>query len=126
MERKNEERTMPTQLGYKPLPGILQISCSPIEGMGIFAKKKIEKGTNLGMSHLKLGSRIIRTPLGGFLNHSETPNCYKTKLRFTNEDDPKVKFDYVLWNLMVIEDIKEGEELTVKYEWYKPRERVVM
>ena len=117
---------MPTQLGYKPLPERLQISCSPIQGMGIFAKEKIAKGTNLGMSHLKLGSRIIRTPLGGFLNHSETPNCYKTKLRFTNEDDPKVKFDYVLWNLMVIEDIKEGEELTVKYEWYTPRERVVL
>ena len=123
MERKIKERTMPTQLGYKPLPDSLQISCSPIEGMGIFAKKKIERGTNLGMSHLKLGSRIIRTPLGGFLNHSETPNCYKTKLRFTNEDDPKVTFNYVIWNLMVIEDIKEGEELTVKYEWYKPRER---
>ena len=92
----------------------------------IFAKEKITKGTNLGMSHLKLGSRIIRTPLGGFLNHSEPPNCYKTKLRFTNEDDPMVKFDYVIWNLMVIEDIKEGEELTVKYEWYTPRERVVM
>ena len=117
---------MPTQLGYKPLPDSLQISCSPIEGMGIFAKEKIARGTNLGMSHLKLGSRIIRTPLGGFLNHSETPNCYKTKLRFTNEDDPKVKFDYVLWNLMVIEDIKEGEELTVKYEWYTPVERVVL
>ena len=117
---------MPTQLNYKPLPDNLQISCSPIQGMGIFAKEKIAKGTNLGMSHLKLGSRIIRTPLGGFLNHSDDPNCFKTKLRFTNEDDPKVKFDYVLWNLMVIEDIKEGEELTVKYEWYTPRERVVL
>ena len=117
---------MPTQQGYKPLPESLQISCSLIQGRGIFAKEKIEKGTNLGMSHLKLGSRIIRTPLGGFLNHSETPNCYKTKLRFTNEDDPKVKFNYVIWNLMVIKDIKEGEELTVKYEWYKPRERVVL
>ena len=126
MERKKQKGKMPTQLGYKPLPDSLQISCSPIQGMGIFAKEKITKGTNLGMSHLKLGSRIIRTPLGGFLNHSETPNCYKTKLRFTNEDDPKVKFDYVIWNLMVIEDIKKGEELTVKYEWYTPRERVVM
>ena len=123
MERKNEERPMPTQLNYKPLPDNLQISCSPIEGMGIFAKEKIARGTNLGMSHLKLGSRIIRTPLGGFLNHSDNPNCFKTKLRFTNEDDPKIIFNYVIWNLMVIEDIKEGEELTVKYEWYKPRER---
>jgi len=126
MERKNKKRKMPTQLGYKPLPDNLQISCSPIEGMGIFAKKKIERGTNLGMSHLKLGSRIIRTPLGGFLNHFSNPNCHKVKLIFTNEDDPMIKFDYVIWNLMVIKDIKEGEELTVKYEWYKPRERVVL
>ena len=111
---------MPTQLGYKPLPESLQISCSPIQGMGIFAKEKIEKGTNLGMSHLKLGSRIIRTPLGGFLNHSDTPNCQRTKLRFTNEDDPKIKFDYVAWNLVAIDDIKVDEELTVKYEWYTP------
>ena len=72
------------------------------------------------MSHLKLGSRIIRTPLGGFLNHSDTPNCQRTKLRFTNEDDPKIKFDYVAWNLVAIDDIKDGEELTVKYEWYTP------
>ena len=28
--------------------------------------------TNLGMTHLKLGSQIIRTPLGGFINHHET------------------------------------------------------
>ena len=111
---------------YRPLPSNLRLGFSKIHDLGVFAKEKIEKGTNLGMSHLKLGSRIIRTPLGGFLNHSETPNCYKAKLRFTNEDDPMIKFDYVIWNLMVIEDIKKGEELTVKYEWYKPRERVVL
>ena len=126
MERKKQEGTMPAQLTYRPLPPDVRLGFSDIEGVGVFAKKDIERGHNFGMSHLKLGSRIIRTPLGGFLNHSETPNCYRTKLRFTNEDDPKIKFDYVVWNLMVIEDIKEGEELTVKYEWYKPRERVVM
>ena len=112
---------MPTQLGYKPLPDNLQISCSPIEGMGIFAKEKIARGTNLGMSHLKLGSRIIRTPLGGFLNHSEEPNCEKAKLRFSEDG-----CHYTFWNLIVLKDIKEGEELTVKYEWYTPRERVVI
>ena len=90
------------------------------------AKEKIEKGTNLGMSHLKLGSRIIRTPLGGFLNHSEKPNCFKTKLRFTNEDEPDLKHTYTVWNLVTIKDLKVDEELTVKYEWYKPVERVVM
>ena len=117
---------MPTQLTYRPLPPDVRLGFSDIDGVGVFAKTDIEKGHNFGMSHLKIGERLIRTPLGGFLNHSETPNCHKAKLRFTNEDDPMVKFNYVIWNLMVIEDIKEGEELTVKYEWYTPRERVVL
>ena len=126
MERKKQEGTMPTQLTYRPLPSEARLGFSDIEGIGVFAKEKIERGTNLGMSHVKLGSRIIRTPLGGFLNHSETPNCHKTKLRFTNEDDPDLKYSYTMWNLVVIEDIKTDEELTVKYEWYKPVERVVL
>jgi len=53
-------------------------------------------------------------------------NNHKTKLRFTNEDDPELKYSYTIWNLVVIEDIKTDEELTVKYEWYKPVERVVL
>ena len=119
---ENEERTMPSQLTYRPLPSEARLGFSDIEGIGGFAKKKIERGTNLGMSHLKLGSRIIRTPLGGFLNHSGDPNCFKTNLRFTNEDDPKIIFHYVIWNLVTIKDIKVDEELTIKYEWYKPNE----
>ena len=106
---------------YRPLPLNLRLGFSKIDDLGVFAKEKIERGTNLGMSHIKLGSQIIRTPLGGFLNHSETPNCHKTKLRYTSEDNPKIKFDYVAWNLVAVEDIKEGEELTIKYEWYNPR-----
>ena len=76
------------------------------------------------MSHLKLGEKIIRTPLGGFLNHADDPNCSKTKLRYTNEDISKNKFNYVAWNLIVIKDIQVDEELTVKYEWYKPTAEV--
>ena len=123
---ENEERKMPAQLTYRPLPSDLRLGFSKIHDLGVFAKEKIERGRNLGMSHLKLGTRIIRTPLGGFLNHSEDPNCQRAKLRYTNEDDPKIKFDYVVWNLIAIKDIKIDEELTVKYEWYKPIERVVM
>lgn len=118
---ENEKRTMPTQLNYKPLPNSLHISCSPIEGMGIFATEKIEKGTNLGMTHFKLSDKLIRTPLGGFLNHSEEPNCEKAKLRFSENG-----CNYTFWNLVVIKDIKPKEELTIKYEWYKPVERVVL
>jgi SET domain-containing protein len=89
--------------------------------MGIFATEKIEKGTNLGMTHFKLSDKLIRTPLGGFLNHSDEPNCEKAKLRFSEKG-----CSYTFWNLIVIKDIEPKEELTIKYEWYKPVERVVL
>jgi len=104
---------------YRPLPKQLRLGFSKIHDIGLFAKENVEHGHNFGMSHLKLGSQLIRTPLGGFLNHSDDPNCFKTKLRFTNEDDPNTKFDYKMWNLVAIKNIKEGEELTVTYTFYK-------
>ena len=99
---------------YRPLPDAVEIGPSVIEGVGLFAKDNIERGTNLGMSHLKLGQRKIRTPLGGFLNHSEHPNCFRSKLRFTDGN-----CHYTMWNLMTLVDIQDGEELTIKYEWDK-------
>ena len=30
-----------------------------------------------------------------------------------------VKFDYKKWNLITIKDIKQGEELTLEYTFYK-------
>ena len=104
---------------YKPLPNSLTIKSSGINGLGLFAKEFIMRGTNLGMSHLELNDKIFRTPLGGFINHSNNPNCIKAALRFTNEDDPKLKFDYIKFNLIVIEDVEKDEELTVKYTFYK-------
>ena len=103
---------------YKPLPESVTIKQSGINGLGLFAKEGIAQGTNLGMTHLKLGSKIFRTPLGGFLNHSDNANCVKVELLFTNEDDPKLKFDYKKWNLVTLRNIKEGEELTLKYTFY--------
>jgi len=116
------------QMRYRPLPKELTLGFSKIHDVGLFAKKDIEKGHNFGMSHLKLGSRIIRTPLGGFINHADHPNCFKAELRFTNEDDPTIAFSYKIWNLVSINNIKEGEELTVTYTFYTidPPERVVM
>ena len=101
---------------YKPLPDSLTIKTSKVNGLGLFADQKIMRGTNLGMSHLKLGDTIFRTPLGGFINHSNTPNVEKTVLLMVNED--KVKFDYKKWNLITLRDIKEGEEITVRYTFY--------
>ena len=98
---------------YKPLPDSLTIKQSGINGLGLFAKEGIGQGTNLGMSHLEIGETIIRAPLGGFINHSGDANCVKVELSMTNE-----KFDYKKWNLVTLQDIKEGEELTVRYTFY--------
>ena len=104
---------------YNPLPKSLTIKQSGINGLGLFAKEDIDPGTNLGMSHLKFNGTILRTPLGGFVNHSNTPNVVKVELLMTNNDDPTLKFDYKKWNLVTLDDIKEGEELTVRYTFYK-------
>ena len=98
---------------YKPLPDSLTIKTSKVDGLGLFAKEGIGQGTNFGMSHLKIGEKIIRTPLGGFINHSGDANCVKVELHMKNE-----KFDYKKWNLVTLQDIKEGEELTVRYTFY--------
>jgi len=94
---------------YKPLPESVTIKPSGVHGLGLFADQKIMHGTNLGMSHIKIGDTIFRTPLGGFINHSNTPNCVKAELRN----------DYKKWNLIASQHIKKGEELTVRYTFYK-------
>ena len=98
---------------YKPLPESLTIKSSKINGIGLFADQKIIRGTNFGMSHIKLKDTIIRTPLGGFINHANEPNCAKVELLMKNDS-----FDYKKWNLITLRDIKEGDELTVRYTFY--------
>ena len=99
---------------YSPLPDGLVLRESKIHNIGLFAKEKISKGTNFGMSHIQISDTIIRTPLGGFINHSDDPNCEKVKLYFKTD-----KTDFTKWNLVTIKNIKEGEELTLKYTFYK-------
>jgi len=101
---------------YKPLPDSLTIKQSGINGLGLFAKEDIAQGKNLGMTHLKLNGNLFRTPLGGFINHSNDPNIVKVELQMTNER--KIKFNYKKWNLVTLRDIKKGEELTVRYTFY--------
>ena len=100
---------------YKPLPESLTIKTSKVNGLGLFAKETIPQATNLGMTHIKMGDHILRTPLGGFINHDNNANCIKVELLMSNHDDPKAKFDYKKWNLVTIKDIQQGEELTLKY-----------
>ena len=95
---------------YKPLPDNLRLGFSDIHDIGLFAKKFIPQSTNLGMTHFKIGELLIRTPMGGFINHSDKPNCIKAKLHFG---------PYIKWNLITLKDIKVGAELTITYTFYK-------
>jgi len=70
------------------------------------------------MTHLQFGENLIRTPMGGFLNHSDKPNCEKVKLKFTNSDK-EAAYLFSKWNLITLKNIKEGEELTLTYTFYK-------
>jgi SET domain-containing protein len=133
---------------YRPLPDGLTIKNSPIEGLGLFATNIIKKNTFIGVTHIRdeqFENKYIRTPLGGFYNHSNDP----TVIRMVSDVLPKLKFgdqvdsnantqklkdgkndrDDMFYNLneksdakymfmVSIKDIKTGEELTANYNLY--------
>ena len=101
---------------YQPLPAGLKVEDSGISGQGLFTNRRLVAGTELGVSHYRIDGKLIRTPLGGFINHSNEPNCLKNQIR--------IKPGFDKWNLTVIEDIEEGSELTLKYTWYGPRGKI--
>ena len=103
---------------YTPIPSSLTIKISKVNGLGLFANEDITQSTNLGMTHLKIAEQIIRTPLGGFINHSNEPNAVKVELLMTNQFNVKHQYDYKKWNLITPRDIKKGEEITLRYTFY--------
>ena len=118
---------------YKPLSHDMFIEEIMINGQGLFASTDIPKGTDLGVSHISIEidkmsePELIRTPLGGFINHQPIvtelidkelvevsgPNCEKIKSRPQGNKTE--------WNLVTRKDIKAGEELTIHYTFYKPK-----
>ena len=98
---------------YKPLPDSVTIKPSGIHNLGLFADQDIKQATNLGMTHIKLDDKIIRTPLGGFINHANEPNCVKVELHANGNEPYRKK-----WNLVTTRDIKKGEEITLRYTFY--------
>jgi SET domain-containing protein len=100
---------------YRPLPKSLHLGPSEIEGYGIFASEHIPAGTNLGLTHIPFESQpngMLRTPLGGFYNHSDAPNC-----QVIQEKGIYPRFCMYLHTLV---EVRKGEELTVKYRLYDP------
>ena len=126
---------------YKPLPKSLTIKKSPIEGLGLYATEDMKSNCFIGLTHIKdknFENGYIRTPLGGFYNHSNNPNVRRVvsdtlpKLKCGDLIDdsldiskipdgkanrenlyPEVVGKYMF--LVSIKDIKVGQELTANY-----------
>ena len=94
------------EVSYNPLPDNLELRPSEIHGYGVFALEDIPAGQMLGLSHIQ-SPELIRTPLGGYINHSMNPNCIRI-------------LEGNRWYLQSIQDIEDGEELTLMYKGYKP------
>ena len=95
---------------YYPIPSEVTIKKSPINGLGLYTVKDIESGHKFGISHVedsRFSHGYVRTPLGGFVNHSETPNA---EIICSTERD--------MLELNSIKEILSGEEVTVKYWLY--------
>ena len=133
---------------YRPLPKQLTIKSSPIEGLGLYAVEDIKKNSFIGLTHIRdeqFENKYIRTPLGGFYNHSNEPNVMRMvsdvlpKLKFGDSVDPKTglekikdgdanreniypslkeKSDAKYMFLITVKDIKVGQELTANYNLY--------
>ena len=133
---------------YRPLPEGLTIKNSPIEGLGLFATIDIKKSTFIGVTHIRdeqFENKYIRTPLGGFYNHSNDPTVIRMvtdvlpKLKFGDQVDPNAntkqlkdgkndrenmfynlheKSDAKYFFMVATRDIKANEELTANYNLY--------
>ena len=129
---------------YKPLPKELTIKKSPIEGLGLYATADIKANCFIGLTHVQdkdFENGYIRTPLGGFYNHSNEPNIRRVvsdilpKLNCGDLIDesldvekvpdgkasrdnlyPKVEGKYMF--IVSTKDIKPGDELTANYNLY--------
>ena len=97
---------------YRPLPSELTIKNSKIEGLGLFATVKINKNSFIGLTHIRdelFEGKYIRTPLGGFFNHSTKPNCKAIYIG-----------DFI--KIITVTNINSGDEITVdyrKHDWIK-------
>ena len=112
----NDEDIKEFQKPYTPLPHGIVVADSKIDGQGLFATRAILRGTELGISHYRIEKEeYIRTPLGGFINHSDTPNCHRSQVRIKPGMDK--------WNITTTEGIMPDEELTIKYTLYEPKKK---
>ena len=114
-------------MNYQPLPDSITVKKSEIHGLGLFATEDIPKGTNLGIAHILIphsedifAQGYCRTPLGGFYNHSNDPNCIiKSRIYYFASSDDYKRLVTTILELYTQKEIKKGEEITSKYILYK-------
>jgi hypothetical protein len=95
---------------YSPLPKGLKLAPSVHHGHGVWTTIDLPEGTIIGTTHKtdeRFEDGLIRTPLGGYLNHSTVPNCQLQR-----------KGD--LYYLVTLEDIPANRELVITYTIYNP------
>ncbi len=93
---------------YRPLPNELTIRNSKIEGLGLFATVKIKKNSYIGLTHIRdemFEGKYIRTPLGGFYNHSKDSNIMK----MVSDVIPKFNLGDLIDTNKKIEPLKDGK-----------------
>ena len=101
---------------YKPLPDNIEVRNSKIHGQGLFTSIEIPERIVLGITHVVtdipiFSEQLIRTPLGGFLNHSRKANC-KLEEYWVNQQK--------IYVLITLGPILKNEELTVDYRVRMP------
>jgi SET domain-containing protein len=98
---------------WRPLPDFLTIKESKIEGLGVFAKRDLPKGFDLGISHIfdeRFPDGYIRLPLGGFINHHEIPNCNAI---LSDQDQQMGELRHI--RIQAKKTITKGQEITIRY-----------
>ncbi len=133
---------------YKPLPKQLTIKKSPIEGLGLYAIENIKKNSFIGVTHVRdeqFENKYIRTPIGGFYNHSNEPNVIRMvsdtlpklnfgdyvdiQKNFREEKEKRKDLEHIFYHLqeksdakymflITVKEIKAGEEITANYNLY--------
>ena len=107
---------------YRPLPKEVETRKSSIHGLGLFATEYIPKNTILGITHVAhdlFPDGWIRTPLGGFINHSAKPNCIKYQPFVVAAPPIESGYEPPFYSIRTLRFIEKGEELTIFYTLYK-------
>jgi hypothetical protein len=109
--------SLPKDYTYKPLPTYLKMNPSPIHGMGIFSFGLIPKGTILPISHRTDGCEVIRQDYGGWINHSDEPNCILSPVKKLDTGELVICADTKtnLYAPVLLRDIEGEQEITLDY-----------